>query len=485
MVTVYPRPRGEYLRLLWRHHLSYGLPPPTRGIHIRLLKVRVDSGSTPAHAGNTRGEPTRGNLPRVYPRPRGEYGCRAQASSRAGGLPPPTRGIPAAHPPRCTPDRSTPAHAGNTPKYPSTKAGMAVYPRPRGEYGGGALGANTKQGLPPPTRGIRIPFMIGERCPRSTPAHAGNTGGDLKVFVGSGVYPRPRGEYISKTSATITARGLPPPTRGIRAQVAERAAQARSTPAHAGNTPQSQRYQAWTAVYPRPRGEYGAQQICSRALRGLPPPTRGIPALSIFFVIVARSTPAHAGNTASATTAGTATTVYPRPRGEYPRSYTTARSVVGLPPPTRGIPRDYHYLLVRIGSTPAHAGNTAPTFAKPTPLRVYPRPRGEYPRLSPPPPPLSGLPPPTRGIRAAGELAPRVYRSTPAHAGNTISRYGWALASGVYPRPRGEYRGVGGYEGVRQGLPPPTRGIRARAYPRLDAVGSTPAHAGNTVAPPP
>ena len=53
MPRVYPRPRGEYaIRKALRLALA-GLPPPTRGIRRRVCERGRASGSTPAHAGNT------------------------------------------------------------------------------------------------------------------------------------------------------------------------------------------------------------------------------------------------------------------------------------------------------------------------------------------------------------------------------------------------------------------------------------------------
>ena len=52
-------------------------------------------------------------------------------------------------------------------------------------------------------------------CDRSTPAHAGNTGSLKRGGCGVAVYPRPRGEYMEYCPAGVSIKGLPPPTRGI------------------------------------------------------------------------------------------------------------------------------------------------------------------------------------------------------------------------------------------------------------------------------
>ena len=74
--------------------------------------------------------------------------------------------------------------------------------------------------------------------------------------------------------------------------------------------------------------------------------------------ITARSTPAHAGNTAAGYAIYTLPQVYPRPRGEYSRRRGGCGLDQGLPPPTRGILQIILDANVLDGSTPAHAGNT-------------------------------------------------------------------------------------------------------------------------------
>ena len=94
-----------------------------------------------------------------------------------------------------------------------------------------------------------------------------------------------------------TYSGLPPPTRGIPPVIAYRAMVVRSTPAHAGNTTGREVAPQTVRVYPRPRGEYLMMPSGCPIRRGLPPPTRGIPAIPANGNLYSGSTPAHAGNT--------------------------------------------------------------------------------------------------------------------------------------------------------------------------------------------
>ena len=193
--AVYPRPRGEYLALLYPPPHLFGLPPPTRGIPKPRGGCGDGLGSTPAHAGNTIAAPSRVTLIWVYPRPRGEYQRSACALPSAYGLPPPTRGIQRRQADNKESEGSTPAHAGNTSPAICCPPRTGVYPRPRGEYCNAPYRICPYHGLPPPTRGIPLYALAVYAGRGSTPAHAGNTGKPLPLWTWLGVYPRPRGEY--------------------------------------------------------------------------------------------------------------------------------------------------------------------------------------------------------------------------------------------------------------------------------------------------
>ena len=213
---------------------------------------------------------------------------------------------------------------------------------------------------------------------------------------------------------------------------------------------------------------------------GLPPPTRGIPCEPACRVVGARSTPAHAGNTPDSGIVHTRPRVYPRPRGEYRQACRCRLWAYGLPPPTRGILSLISHCLNLRGSTPAHAGNTRPPYELSLLLTVYPRPRGEYDNIADCDNPQHGLPPPTRGIHCHNSRDGGYRGSTPAHAGNTNNQSGFSRQSRVYPRPRGEYEYSSVRRHSPPGLPPPTRGIQYESADSGSYVGSTPAHAGNT-----
>ena len=157
---VYPRPRGEYASNITSTVIHYGLPPPTRGIHHARLQQRGRHRSTPAHAGNTVWASDIHKQKEVYPRPRGEYPRVVRVGAARRGLPPPTRGIPTFISALISLQRSTPAHAGNTGLNASPNLPSAVYPRPRGEYHRPIRYGRLDKGLPPPTRGIPSPYPL-------------------------------------------------------------------------------------------------------------------------------------------------------------------------------------------------------------------------------------------------------------------------------------------------------------------------------------
>ena len=175
------------------------------------------------------------------------------------GSPPHTRGI------LCKCDCGnyksgiTPAHAGNTTWWsPSTETGRD-HPRTRGEYLLWHYYLRPSQGSPPHTRGIPQPVPQPQPQPGITPAHAGNTEGFPKIIHANGDHPRTRGEYAKKSALASCPLGLPPHTRGIRADDGSWGGQQRITPAHAGNTFCGEEPARLSRDHPRTRGEYSME----------------------------------------------------------------------------------------------------------------------------------------------------------------------------------------------------------------------------------
>ncbi len=150
---------------------------------------------------------------------------------------------------------------------------------------------------------------------------------------------------------------------------------------------------------------------------------------------------------------------YPRTRGEYTCSLTAIGLSSGLPPHTRGILLDGYNVLNRRGITPAYAGNTYCRYVPPLPRRDYPRTCGEYCLIPPDCCGSMGSPPHTRGIPNVGAFSKIKLGITPAHAGNTGYQRTPAHLGWDHPRTRGEYDWLILKPVPREGSPPHTRGI--------------------------
>ena len=71
---------------------------------------------------------------------------------------------------------------------------------------------------------------------RITPAYAGNTGGLHLLYSVHRDHPRLRGEHLSETDTPLFCVGSPPPTRGTLSAQWLRDRKRGITPAYAGNT---------------------------------------------------------------------------------------------------------------------------------------------------------------------------------------------------------------------------------------------------------
>ena len=146
---------------------------------------------------------------------------------------------------------------------------------------------------------------------------------------------------------------------------------------------------------------------------------RGIHDGLIGWAKLPRFTPAHAGNTSSATYIKRSGWVHPRSRGEYIFDAGFGTFDLGSSPLTRGIREKAERLCPISGFIPAHAGNTLRVFSGGAYSRVHPRSRGEYRPPGTSKRPITGSPPLTRGIPTTALRGLGLNRFTPAHAGNT------------------------------------------------------------------
>ncbi len=176
---------------------------------------------------------------------------------------------------------------------------MVVYPRWRGELNIGNGFAAAASGLSPLARGTpKQRCNTGENA-RFIPAGAGNTPAPALCPVRRSVYPRWRGEHISRPGELSTRVGLSPLARGTRLNLVNIIYLIWFIPAGAGNTGN------------RPGGGW--------LLAGLSPLARGTLIFAVYICIRKRFIPAGAGNTQRRWSDLLALPVYPRWRGEHSR----------------------------------------------------------------------------------------------------------------------------------------------------------------------
>jgi len=132
-----------------------------------------------------------------------------------------------------------------------------------------------------------------------------------------------------------------------------------------------------------------------------------------------RFIPAGAGNTEAVQSVKSLRTVYPRWRGEHPKSERIALNGTGLSPLARGTQQALVRVLAISRFIPAGAGNTR-EFDLPHALNpVYPRWRGEHFCIANIRHAVNGLSPLARGTRSLTLPMIRRLRFIPAGAGNT------------------------------------------------------------------
>ena len=156
-------------------------------------------------------------------------------------------------------------------------------------------------------------------------------------------------------------------------------------------------------------------------------------------VVLIGTTSAHAENTFQVAADGCHSGNYLRARGEYMPPTPAVTGFLELPPRTRRIPRSVWPMVTTGGTTSAHAENTFSRAGALTIHRNYLRARGEYSRNANMVLRNLELPPRTRRIRLVETPIHRSIGTTSAHAENTLPQ-SWGRAHyGNYLRARGEY----------------------------------------------
>ena len=236
------------------------------------------------------------------------------------------------------------------------------------------------------------------------------------------------------------------------------------------------------AVHPRVRGEHAANAEGARSVCGSSPRARGTLAAITSPVRGCRFIPACAGNTATAWSPSTTTTVHPRVRGEHDRCAALGVPFFGSSPRARGTRRRRPPRPVGGRFIPACAGNTSRNRRISTCGAVHPRVRGEHSTMCRRAWAIAVHPRVRGEHHRVDALGAADQRFIPACAGNTPSSPSFRRRSPVHPRVRGEHRSSWATGPRPTGSSPRARGTLDAHLARLPRFRFIPACAGNTQA---
>ena len=323
-----------------------------------MISIFASVGITPAYAGNTKLSTFSYPYSRDHPRIRGEHGFTAFTVKISLGSPPHTRGTRYLVIQLWSPAGITPAYAGNTASVQLSLSNTQDHPRLRGEHLPMQSAQVIHRGSPPLTRGTLKCYMLTVVSGRITPAYAGNTEATTLLIGASRDHPRLRGEHYKNKPFPKMKKGSPPLTRGTLSFSQSELKDYGITPAYAGNTNRWCERSCKFWDHPRLRGEHRLYLLPIGTATGSPPLTRGTQAKHHILATKCRITPAYAGNTYYKSKSFPVGGDHPRLRGEHNISLKSIKFRLGSPPLTRGTLPSPRIVDIRVGITPAYAGNT-------------------------------------------------------------------------------------------------------------------------------
>ena len=233
---AHPRSRGENVSTPILFAQEVGSSPLTRGKPDNSQIRALSRGLIPAHAGKTSPRRNCQDCKPAHPRSRGEN-VEASAGGRVSrGSSPLTRGkrttCGTTHPA----SRLIPAHAGKTRTTAPVALMSSAHPRSRGENPIDMQASRRAPGSSPLTRGKRLPGLARDRDDRLIPAHAGKTEWITHWRPLLRAHPRSRGENAAVTDTNWGPNGSSPLTRGKPIERFQDVFQDGLIPAHAGKT---------------------------------------------------------------------------------------------------------------------------------------------------------------------------------------------------------------------------------------------------------
>ena len=293
----HPRSRGENTPFTPAAYSGSGPPPLARGEPATMARRGLCCRTTPARAGRTSRRMWLACARRDHPRSRGENDAPLRCYTWATGPPPLARGEPPATTPRVTRRRTTPARAGRTLRFSSSRRMARDHPRSRGENHRCQSGFQNGRGPPPLARGERRRRLRPLPSGRTTPARAGRTRIGPQSPVSGRDHPRSRGEDSISSIDPETPAGPPPLARGRPARPRASRRPRRTTPARAGKTTGPDCSASASRDHPRSRGEDMYRSGVNAPDGGPPPLARGRLERARLARLAVRTTPARAEKT--------------------------------------------------------------------------------------------------------------------------------------------------------------------------------------------
>ena len=170
-----------------------------------------------------------------------------------------------------------------------------------------------------------------------------------------------------------------PRTRGCSLTVGSAVVENLVFPAHAGMFPPEEVYYTATTSFPRARGDVPATLVSPSPSTSFSPRTRGCSGLYHVLDPPTKVFPAHAGMFLAWATGPNMGASFPRARGDVPHRVRIRIARTGFSPRTRGCSRPQLALHILRKVFPAHAGMFLPSRWPRRPHHRFPRARGDVP----------------------------------------------------------------------------------------------------------
>ena len=271
----------------------------------------------------------------------------------------------------------TPAGAGKTCGNSDYNVKFKDHPRRCGENALSVTALSVHAGSPPQVRGKPPEGTVNLKTKRITPAGAGKTKNQSRLFRDIRDHPRRCGENIYTKSSARQRIGSPPQVRGKPTLLPVCIDRVRITPAGAGKTRCFSNHGWLTRDHPRRCGENREHPHGVYVLAGSPPQVRGKHIYEKLRKAKNRITPAGAGKTHAFARVHRPSKDHPRRCGENSMFFKSWLVNSGSPPQVRGKPRASAWGVRAGGITPAGAGKTDLRFANLEGAEDHPRRCGE------------------------------------------------------------------------------------------------------------